>query len=133
MFNRRAIRHYLFLLFLSLLLIILIVTLNRFVPSLYNAADAAALAGGVTIAAFVSLLIFFYGFTSDRSKSVFMTLMALGTKLLLSLVLALLFLVVFKNDQPGSVILFFVLYLAFTIYVIQTFIRVLKKSQFKDN
>ncbi len=113
---------------MSLLLIILIILLNRLRPSLYNAHDAVALAGGFTVVTFGSLLIFFNGFTSDSRKSVFLTLVALGTKLLLSLILGLLFLVVFKNDQTGSVILFFILYLAFTVYVIHTFISVLKKK-----
>jgi len=111
-----------------MLLIILILLLNRFLPSLYDPLSAVALAGGFTLATFVSLLFFFNGFTSDTSKSVFLTLLALGIKLLLSLILALLFLVVFKNDQIGSVILFFILYLAFTFYVIHTFISVLKKK-----
>jgi len=128
MFTPVAIRRYLSLLAMSLLMIILILLLNRFRPSLYNPFDAVALAGGFTVAALVSLLIFFNGFASDESKSVFLTLMALGIKLLFSLILALLFLVVFKNDQTGSVILFFILYLAFTVYVIHTFLSVLKKK-----
>jgi len=128
MFTPSAIRHYFLLLVLSMLLIILILLLNRFLPSLYDPLSAVALAGGFTLATFVSLLFFFNGFTSDTSKSVFLTLLALGIKLLLSLILALLFLVVFKNDQIGSVILFFILYLAFTFYVIHTFISVLKKK-----
>lgn len=128
MFSPVAIRRYLFLLALTSLMIIMIILVNRFRPSLYNPYDALALAGGFTAAAFISLLIFFKGFASDNSNSVFLTLVALGTKLLFSLILALLFLVVFKNDQTGSVILFFILYLAFTVYVIHTFISVLKKK-----
>ncbi len=116
------------LLILSLVIILLISVLYRFYPSLYNHAYAVALTGGFTLAAFISLLIFFNGFSSEAGRSVFLTLMALGMKLLLSLVLALLFLVVFKNDQIGSVILFFILYLAFTFYVIRTFVSVLKKK-----
>jgi len=57
-----------------------------------------------------------------------MTLIALGVKMLLSFVLALLFFLVFKNDATGSVILFFILYLAFTVYVVLTFTGVLKKK-----
>jgi len=57
-----------------------------------------------------------------------MTLIALGVKMLLAFVLALLFLLVFKNDTAGSIILFFILYLAFTVYVVFTFTSVLKKK-----
>lgn len=128
MFTPSAIRHYLSLIVLSLLMIILIILVNRLQPSLYNPASAVALAGGFTLIAFISLLIFFNGLVSQNERSVLLTLIALGIKLLLSLILALLYLVVFKNDQTGSVILFFVLYLAFTFYVIRTFICVLKRT-----
>jgi hypothetical protein len=47
--------------------------------------------------------------------------------MLLSFVFALLFLAVFKNNQTGSVILFFILYLAFTVFVFLTIFSVLKK------
>jgi hypothetical protein len=89
---------------------------------------AVLLTGGFTITALTALLIFFNGFFSDREKSVFLTLVALGVKMLLSFVLALLFLLVFKNDSIGSIILFFILYLAFTVFVVFTFIGVLKKK-----
>lgn len=128
MFNPGATRYYLGLLALSLVSVILIIALGRLSPSLFDTATAVLLDAGFTIAAFISLLIFFNGFYSDREKSVFLTLIALGVKMLLSFVLALLFLLVFKNDSIGSIILFFVLYLAFTVYVILTFTSVLKKK-----
>jgi hypothetical protein len=42
-------------------------------------------------------------------------------------VLALLFFVVLKNRDTGSLLLFFILYLAFTVYSILTFLSVLKR------
>ena len=128
MFTHTAIKHYLLLLVLSLVLIMLIIILNRLQPSLYNSGSAVALTGAFTLAAFASILAFFNGFNSDTAKSVLFTLIALVIKTLLSLIIALLYLVVFKNDQTGSVILFFILYLTFTVYVIYTFTRVLKKK-----
>lgn len=128
MFNPGATRYYLRLLALSLVLVIIIILLGRFYPSVYDTTDAVFLDAGFTLAAFASLLIFFNGFYADREKSVFMTLIALGVKMLLSFVLALLYLLVFKNDAIGSIILFFVLYLAFTVYVVLTFTGVLKKK-----
>jgi len=53
--------------------------------------------------------------------------MALGVKMLLSFVLALLFLAVFKNNQAGSVILFFILYLTFTVFVFIKIFSILNK------
>ena len=128
MFNPGATRYYLRLLALSLIFVILVITLERLYPSLYDTTDAVFLTAGFTVAAFASLLIFFNGFFSDREKSVFLTLIALGVKMLLSFVLALLYLLVFKNDAIGAIILFFILYLAFTVFVVLTFTGVLKKK-----
>ncbi len=128
MFTPEAIRHYLLLVILSMLIIIMILGFNRIMPDLFNPVSAVILAGGFSITAFISLLIFFNGQRSDPEKSVFMTLITLGVKMLLSFVLALLFFVVFKNSRTGSVILFFILYLAFTVFVFLTIFSVLKKK-----
>ena len=128
MFNPGATRYYLRLLALSLIFVILVITLKRLYPSLYDITDALWLTAGFTLAALASLLIFFNGFFSDREKSVFLTLIAMGVKMLLSFVLALLYLLVFKNDAIGAIILFFILYLAFTVFVVFTFTGVLKNK-----
>jgi len=128
MFNPGAIRYYLRLLALSLVFVILVITVGILSPSLFDTTDALFLTAGFALAAFSSLLIFFNGFFSDKEKSVFLTLIALGVKMLLSFVLALLYLLVFKNDAIGAIFLFFILYLAFTVFVVLTFTGVLKKK-----
>ena len=128
MFKPGAVRFYYGLLILTMLFIIPETVLGRLHPSFLPASEAVFLTAGFTLAAFISLLIFFNGYYSDRERSVFMTLIALGVKMLFSFVLALLFFLVFKNDTTGSVILFFILYLAFTGYVVLTFAGVLKKK-----
>ncbi|MCA1741002.1 MAG: hypothetical protein LC630_00735 [Bacteroidales bacterium] len=128
MFTPEAKRHYLLLLILSMVIIITVLGLNRILPDLFNPVSSVILAGAFSIIAFISLLIFFNGQRSDPEKSVFMTLITLGVKMLLSFVLALLFFVVFKNSQTGSVILFFILYLAFTVFVFLTIFNVLKRK-----
>lgn len=128
MFTPGAIKHYLSLLILSLLVICLILILNKIIPAPGNPLSSIMLAGGFTVTAFISLLIFFNGQRSGPEKSVFMTLVSVGVKMLLSFVLALLFFVVFKNNRSGSVILFFILYLAFTVFVFLTIFSVLKKK-----
>jgi len=82
---------------------------------------------GRVVSALASIIVFFRGAGKNPETSVFATLIALGIKLLLSLVLALLFFLVLKNRDTASVILFFILYLAFTVFVILTFLSVLKK------
>jgi uncharacterized protein with PQ loop repeat len=75
-----------------------------------------------------ALVIFFRGTEGNGEKRVFATLIAIGVKMLLSFVLALLFIVVFKNKETGSVILFFIIYLAFTVFVFLTFFRIVKQK-----
>ena len=128
MFTPGAIRHYIILLIFAVTVALVIMGFCMVRPSVINPVSSVMLAGGFTFTAFISLLIFFKGVWSDPEKSVFMTFMALGVKMLLSFVLALLFIAVFKNNQTGSVILFFILYLAFTFYVVHTFASVLKKK-----
>ena len=100
MFHSRAIRYYIRLAVLSLVLVVLIIALGIICPGLLNTIPAVLLTTGFALAAFISLLIFFNGFFSDNKKSVFMTLIALGVKMLFSFVLALLFFLVFKNGYP---------------------------------
>ncbi len=128
MFNPGAIRYYLRLLALYVVALMMIIAAGRLFSSAPDTAGAIFLASGFALTAFISLLIFFNGYASDRDKSVFMTLIAMGVKMLLVFVLALLYILVFKNDAIGSLILFFILYLAFTFYVIITFISVLKRK-----
>lgn len=127
MFTLRAKKQYFFLLILFLLMILLVIVINASNPSLINPTHSLLLTGGFALTAFISLLIFFNGQQLAPEKSVFMTLIALGVKMLLTFVLALLFVAVFKNNQTGSVILFFILYLAFTVFVFLTIFSVLKK------
>jgi hypothetical protein len=131
MFTPGAIRHYIILLIFAVTVALVIMGFCMVRPSVINPVSSVMLAGGFTFTAFISLLIFFKGVWSDPEKSVFMTFMALGVKMLLSFVLALLFIAVFKNNQTGSVILFFILYLAFTVFVLLTIFRFLKKGQLK--
>ncbi len=128
MFSPWVTRYYIRLLVLYILAVMSIIAANRLSPSAPDTTGAVILASGFALTAFISLLVFFNGYTTDRDRSVFMTLIALGVKMLLVFALALLYILVFKNDSIGSIILFFVLYLAFTFYVIATFIRVLKRK-----
>lgn len=128
MFKPLAVRSYLGLGAIAIFFIIMEMVVGRLFPSLFNISAAAFLTAGFTLTAFIALLIFFNGYHSDPGRSVFMTLIALGLKMVLCFVLALLFFLVFKNKSTGSVVLFFILYLAITVYVVLTFTGVLKKK-----
>jgi len=128
MTSRRAIKHYLLLLAFALLTLLLLTGINRFSSSLFPVENILLLTGGFTFIAVISLMIFFYGSEGNEEKSVFATMIALGVKMLLSFVMALLFFVVLKNKGTGSVILFFILYLSFTVFVILAFLRIIRRK-----
>ena len=128
MFTTKALRSYFFLFIQSLLIILVILGLSKVRPAIFVWTDAVVLTACFTVAALISLLIFFDGTSSDARKSVLMTLVAVSVKFLLSLIIALLFFVIFKNREAGSVILFFILYLAFTVFILLTFLNILKRK-----
>jgi hypothetical protein len=128
MFSQTALRRYLFLLIFALLMSLGLAGTDKFFPSFLPAKDIIPLTAAFTLIAFAAMLLFFRGFVRNPEDSVFLTLVAVSLKMLLSLVLALLYFLVFKNTLTGSVILFFVLYLGFTLFVLFTFLNVLKKK-----
>ena len=128
MITRRALKQYLLLILYSLLIVAILLSVNGISELHIPLKDLLLLTGGFTIISLTALMIFFFGQNSNPEKNVFSTLTALGVKMLLSFILALLFFVVFKNRETGSVILFFVLYLAFTVFVILTLLRIIKRK-----
>lgn len=128
MITRRALKQYLLLILYSLLIVAMLLSINGISELRIPLKDLLLLTGGFTIISLTALMIFFFGQNSNPEKNVFSTLTALGVKMLLSFILALLFFVVFKNRETGSVILFFVLYLAFTVFVFLTFLRIIKQK-----
>ena len=128
MVTPRAIKHYIFLLAFALLILLLLFGLNKISPSFFPIKNILLLTGGFAFIAMTALVIFFLGTEGKGEKRVFATLIAIGVKMLLSFVLALLFIVVFKNKETGSVILFFILYLVFTVYIFLTFFRIANKT-----
>ena len=120
-------RNYLFLTLLAFLTWISLYAANTIFQGIVSSGNSLLLVAGFTVISLSSFLIFFSGVNKEPERSVFHTLIALGVKMLLSFVLALLFFIVLKNRGTVSVILFFVLYLEFTLFVLFTFVSVLKK------
>jgi hypothetical protein len=128
MITGRALKQYLLLILYSLLIVAIFLSVNGISELRIPSKDLLLLTGGSTLISLAALMIFFFGQNTNPEKKVFSTLIALGVKMLLSFILALLFFVVFKNRETGSVILFFVLYLAFTVFVILTLLRIIKRK-----
>jgi hypothetical protein len=126
MLTKKAIIHYLYLLIFAALVLLALLGINKFAPSFFILRNIIILIAGFTIISLMAMLIFFSGYYKNAEKSVFVTLIGIGVKMVLSLILALIFFLVLKNRATGSVILFFVLYLGFTVFVVLTFLSVLK-------
>jgi len=121
-------RHYHFLSLITLFTWAALFLTGKLFPTLFPAHLPLPLVAGFAFISLTAFLIFFSGLKKDYERSMFHTLMALGFKMLLSFVFALLFFLIFKNRETASVILFFVLYLEFTLFVILTFVSVLKNK-----
>ena len=128
MITHRAIKNYIFLLAFALMIFLLLFGLNKISPSFFPVNNILLLTGGFAVISMAAMVIYFHGAEGNGEKRVFTTLIAIGVKMLLSFVLALLFIVVFKNKETGSVILFFILYLVFTFYIFLTFFRIANRK-----
>lgn len=124
-------RPFIYLLIFSGIITGLLLLIRLFSPAIVSSHIIIQLVAGFTLIAFSVLLIFYPSTGKDPEKSVFSTLIALGLKMLLSFVFALVFFLGFKNRELASVILFFVLYLLFTSFVILIFVTTLKKRELK--
>jgi hypothetical protein len=77
---------------------------------------------------FTTLLIFFTGQLKVTETQPVYTLLSIGLKFILEAILALIWFVVAKNLHTQYVLLFFVLYLAFTIFSVLIILNVLNNK-----
>jgi len=74
----------------------------------------------------LSLIVFYAGESKPADTQYLFTLSSIGIKFFLSAVLALIYFAVFKKSEVNFVLLFFILYLTFTFYLIMVIVKVLK-------
>jgi hypothetical protein len=90
--------------------------------------NVAILSCAFAATAFISVLIFLKGQTKEPGSRIVYTLTAMGAKFLLEMILALFWFFIFKKISFPSVLLFFVLYLAFTLFTVYIILNTLKKN-----
>jgi hypothetical protein len=88
--------------------------------------DLLILTGCLSFIAGISLYIFFLGQKKEPSDSVIYLLVAISVKMLLEMIFALIWFFVAKKNSVPSLILFFVLYLAFSMFSIILMLKTLK-------
>lgn len=76
----------------------------------------------------VSLIIFQRGQTKDSQSQTLHTLVSVSVKLLLEMVLALLWFFAAKKTSSGSVFMFFVLYLSFSLFSVLLILKTLRNK-----
>jgi hypothetical protein len=90
--------------------------------------DIVILSAIFSIITIITLVIFFKGQIKDPETQTLHSLVSLGLKFLLEMVLALVWFIVAKKTSLPSVLIFFVLYLAFTLFSVFIILNVLKNK-----
>jgi len=90
--------------------------------------DIAILSTVFSIIALITLVIFLRGQTKEPDSQTLHSLVSVSFKFLLELVLALVWFIVAKKTSLPSVLVFFVLYLAFTFFSILVILKTLKNK-----
>ena len=93
-----------------------------------NFGEMALLSGIFTLISFLTIIIFFRGQGKDPASQTMHSLVSVTLKFLLELVLAFVWFFVAKKTGLSSVILFFVLYLAFTLFSALIMVKTLKNK-----
>lgn len=79
----------------------------------------------------ISLYIFFLGRSKPDGEDSLFTMSAIGIKFLLSIIAALVWFAVLKKVETGELLIFFVLYLTFSVFLVGVIVKELKKNSFK--
>ena len=91
--------------------------------------DLLILSFAFTLIIIVCIIIFTKGQSKTTQKGFLYTLVSMSIKLLLEMILAILFFAVAKKNNLEVVLMFFILYLPFTIFLILTILKTLKNKQ----
>jgi|WetSurMetagenome_2_1015567.scaffolds.fasta_scaffold54772_3 hypothetical protein len=100
-------------------------------PSLFHPVTGSLVLLVFFLISSFTLLIFFNGNKKEPEQKVIKTFLALSLKTVLCLIFAMILFMGFKKKDTGTVILFFILYLGFTLFVVFTLLNTLKKESFK--
>jgi hypothetical protein len=90
--------------------------------------DIAILSSLFSVIALITLVIFLKGQTKEPGSQTLYSLVSISLKFLLEMVLALIWFIVAKKTSLISVLLFFVLYLALSLFSIWIILKALKNK-----
>jgi hypothetical protein len=125
---RRHLKYFAFLLIFFLVVNSAGTILTREFDLKFTPGDLFALSLSFAAISLVTLVIYFRGREREEKEQVMHTFVAIGTKFLLELFLALAWFLLAKKSSMAYVILFFVLYLTFSIISIGFILKTLKNK-----
>jgi len=88
--------------------------------------DITAVSAGFTLIALLALIIFFRGQSRDPASQTMHSLVAISLKFLIELLFAFAWFFIAKKTGLSAVLLFFVLYLTFTLFSVIIILKILK-------
>ena len=90
--------------------------------------DLLILSSAFTIIIVISFVIFHKGLSKAPQSSFLYSIISIGVKFLLEMILAIFWFISAKKSSIEFVLIFFVLFLAFTLYLISAILKALKKK-----
>jgi len=118
----------LFLLILSLLLILSGFILDSIFSIRISLSDLISLTLSFYVAVSITLIIFLKGQKKEARNQALYTLLSISIKFLLELIIALIWFLIAKKTSLSFIILFFVLYLTFSMFSIWVILNTLKNK-----
>jgi len=94
--------------------------------------DTLLLASGYIVITVITLYIFKRGQSGKPDSQTMHTLFSLSLKFLLELLLALFWFIVAKKTSHASVLIFFILYLASTVFTLSVILKALKNKSLQN-
>lgn len=94
----------------------------------FNELDLFNLTISFALASMIGLLVYSRGFAKEPGEKAMHTFAAVSIKFITELFIALIWFAVAKKTTPSCILLFFVLYLAFSLYFIRVIINTLKNK-----
>ena len=90
--------------------------------------DLLILSSAFTVIIIVCIIVFIKGLSKSPQKGFWHTLVSIGAKLLLEMTLVIFLFVIAKKNNFEVVLIFFILYLPFTLFLVLTILKTLKKK-----
>jgi hypothetical protein len=123
---KRIQKYFLLLLLLNLLLLLAAYLTTSLGNHIFLFSDVVILSFVFSGISVITTLIFLKGQTKSPESQVLYSLVAIGLKFLLEIILAFIWFVVAKKTSLHSVLIFFVLYLALTLFTVWGIMKALK-------